>query len=302
MSAEGASSEQLPPSTSAPEPRPEPAAPPSTTGILVSATMTVEESTAKCPFWCVPRGSSSRPSQKTVSTPCRQEGGAHASEACGSVSSSCLSSCAARSADARRIPFSRTRSVMVVLDAHRRQALPAGCKMRQMVPTAGLISTAVFEAPDVETVKNFLEALVGEYCTVACAAVTVDQAFNLPSAPLSEQAGAAADRVASTMSGLDQKYHIRDNVRGAAGKAASAAGKAASAAGDAFRGAKESAMQNETISTGVEKVSAGFSALATRAKALGSKVADAARSRSASAAPNAAAADEPIEAEAPATS
>ena len=118
--------------------------------VLLSATFTIEESTAKCPFCC-----------------------------------------------------------MVVMDATKRKALPAGVKLRQMVPTAGLVSTSLWEATDVDTLRGFLEALVGEYCSVSVATVTEDQAFNLPSASLSEQAAAATEGVQQKMADLDHRFDIR---------------------------------------------------------------------------------------------
>lgn len=102
-----------------------------------------------------------------------------------------------------RIPF----CMMVLNEVLGRQttssSVPPGLHNRFLIPTSGTVSISVWDAPDLETLKQWLDETLSEYCETECyeaveeflQGIAVELARGRVSESVSQKTGAAAATV-----------------------------------------------------------------------------------------------------------
>eukprot|EP00216_Chloropicon_sp_CCMP2111_P003636 CAMPEP_0198242968 /NCGR_PEP_ID=MMETSP1446-20131203/23033_1 /TAXON_ID=1461542 ORGANISM="Unidentified sp, Strain CCMP2111" /NCGR_SAMPLE_ID=MMETSP1446 /ASSEMBLY_ACC=CAM_ASM_001112 /LENGTH=348 /DNA_ID=CAMNT_0043926647 /DNA_START=234 /DNA_END=1280 /DNA_ORIENTATION=+ len=164
-----------------------------------------------------------------------------------------------------------------------------GLKPRVLIPTSGTRSVSLWDAPDVATLKAWLDENLSEYCTNECFEVVEDfcqgiavelarvrvsetmgekasTALSATTSAASNKLGKGIEGVGKGLEGIDQKLKIKEKAK-ATGTAVKQTGTvvkertkhALDKVGKAATDARERAMSNEVVATGVQKLGSGVS-------------------------------------------
>ncbi|KAK3237723.1 hypothetical protein CYMTET_52224 [Cymbomonas tetramitiformis] len=182
-----------------------------------------------------------------------------------------------------KVPF----AIMVLQDAIKTRAIPEQLKVREILPTSGAKSTSVWEGPSVEAVQEYVDQLLAEWCSNEYFVIVPEHAYGFQLATAVKKTkesvegavnktaaatSAAVAAVGASLNDVDSKYKIRDRTASAAASVSNAALETGSKAKDTISAASSKAMENETVASSVNALSAGWSFLSTKAGEVGGQV------------------------------